>query len=133
MYIRFAHEMNGYWFSWNVNKNNYQDFMTSWKRYRALQQEIFPQAQLVFSVNKESNGADMDWTKFFPGKQYVDVLSVDYYNNWPYASTLSQFQQQSWEKRRLRRAEGHQRPPRLRQEPGPAAGGLGVVRQRRRR
>jgi Malectin domain/Glycosyl hydrolase family 26 len=98
MYIRFAHEMNGYWFSWNVDKNNYQDFMTSWKRYRALQQEIFPEAKLVFSVNKESNGADMDWTKFFPGKQYVDVLSVDYYNNWPYASTLAQFQQQSWER-----------------------------------
>ncbi len=98
MYIRFAHEMNGYWFSWSVNKNNYQDFMTSWKRYRALQQQIFPEAELVFSVNKETNGAGMDWTKFFPGKQYVDVLSVDYYNNWPYASTLAQFQQQSWDK-----------------------------------
>ncbi|WP_432541739.1 malectin domain-containing carbohydrate-binding protein [Kineococcus sp. SYSU DK002] len=98
MYIRFAHEMNGYWFSWSVNKNNHQDFMASWKRYRALQQQIFPQAKLVFSVNKETNGAGMDWTKFFPGKQYVDVLSVDYYNNWPYAATLAQFQQQSWDK-----------------------------------
>jgi cell division septation protein DedD len=98
MYIRFAHEMNGYWFSWNVNKNNYQDFMTSWKRYRALQQQIFPEAELVFSVNKESNGAGMDWTKFFPGKQYVDVISVDYYNNWPYAATLDQFNRQSWDR-----------------------------------
>ncbi|WP_328294506.1 malectin domain-containing carbohydrate-binding protein [Kineococcus sp. NBC_00420] len=98
MYIRFAHEMNGYWFSWSVNKNNYQDFMTSWKRYRALQQQIFPEAKLVFSVNKESNGPGMNWTNFFPGKQYVDVLSVDYYNNWPYAATVDQFNAQSWDK-----------------------------------
>ncbi|ABS02054.1 malectin domain-containing carbohydrate-binding protein [Kineococcus radiotolerans] len=98
MYIRFAHEMNGYWFTWSVNKANHQDFMTSWKRYRALQREIFPEAKLVFSVNKETNGAGMDWRQFFPGKQHVDVLSVDYYNNWPYAATLDQFRQQSWEK-----------------------------------
>ncbi|WP_432510350.1 malectin domain-containing carbohydrate-binding protein [Kineococcus sp. SYSU DK001] len=98
MYIRLAHEMNGYWFPWSVNKNNYQDFVTSWKRYRALQQQVFPEAKLVFSVNRDSNGTGMDWTKFFPGKQYVDVLTVDYYNQYPYAATKAQFDAASWDK-----------------------------------
>jgi hypothetical protein len=98
MYIRFAHEMNGYWFAWSVNKNNYQDFVASWKRYRAIQKEVFPEAKLVFSVNRDSNGTGMDWTKFFPGKEYVDVLTVDYYNQYPYAATKAQFDAASWDK-----------------------------------
>ncbi|MEZ0492490.1 malectin domain-containing carbohydrate-binding protein [Kineococcus sp. TBRC 1896] len=98
VYIRFAHEMNGFWFPWSVNKNNHQDFVASWKRYRALQQQVFPEAKLVFSVNRDSNGTGMDWTKFFPGKAYVDVLTVDYYNQYPYASTKAQFDAASWDK-----------------------------------
>jgi hypothetical protein len=98
MYIRFAHEMNGYWFAWSVNKGNYQDFVTSWKRYRALQQEVFPEAELVFSVNRDDNGTGMAWTDFFPGKQYVDVITVDYYNQYPYAATKAQFDAQSWDR-----------------------------------
>ncbi|WP_432563178.1 malectin domain-containing carbohydrate-binding protein [Kineococcus sp. SYSU DK003] len=98
MYIRLAHEMNGYWFPWSVNTSNYKDFVTSWKRYRALQKEVFPEAKLVFSVNRDSNGTGMDWTKFFPGKEYVDVLTVDYYNQYPYAATKAQFDAASWDK-----------------------------------
>ncbi|GAA4674681.1 glycoside hydrolase family 26 protein [Frondihabitans cladoniiphilus] len=82
-YIRFAHEMNGNWYPWQVNAGNYRDFMTAWKRYRAIQQAVFPESKLVFSVNRESVGTGMDWTKYFPGKEYVDVLSVDYYNGPP--------------------------------------------------
>ncbi|GAA0302298.1 malectin domain-containing carbohydrate-binding protein [Kineococcus aurantiacus] len=90
-YIRFAHEMNGNWYAWSVNKNNYQDFITSWKRYRALQKEIFPGAKLVFNLNRESVGTGMDWRQTFPGAQYVDVMGVDYYNQYPYAGDAATF------------------------------------------
>ncbi len=89
VYIRFAHEMNGNWYPWSVNSSNYQDFMTSWKRYRALQKSIMPQAKLVFSVNRESVSTGMDWRKFFPGSAYVDVMSVDYYNQYPFVATTA--------------------------------------------
>ena len=79
-YIRFAHEMNGNWYPWAVNASNRADFITAWKRYRALQREIFPQAKLVFSVNRESVGSGIDWRTTFPGPGQVDVMSVDYYN-----------------------------------------------------
>lgn len=90
-YIRFAHEMNGNWYPWSVNSSNFGDFTAAWKRYRALQQSIFPMAKLVFSLNRESIGTGMDWRQFFPGSQYVDVLSVDYYNQYPYVSTDAQW------------------------------------------
>ena len=98
MYIRFAHEMNGFWFAWSVNKGNHQDFMTAWKRYRAIQKQVFPEAKLVFSVNRDDNGTGMPWTGFFPGREFVDVITVDYYNQYPYAATKAQFDAQSWDK-----------------------------------
>ncbi|PRY16021.1 malectin domain-containing carbohydrate-binding protein [Kineococcus rhizosphaerae] len=90
-YIRFAHEMNGNWYAWSVNKSNSADFIAGWKRYRALQQQIFPASKLVFSVNRESVGNGMDWRQTFPGAQYVDAMGVDYYNQYPYAGTAAVF------------------------------------------
>jgi hypothetical protein len=89
VYIRFAHEMNGNWYPWSVNTTNSTSFVAAWKHFRALQQEIYPEAQLVFSVNRESVGAGMDWRSMFPGAQYVDVMSVDYYNQWPHVATAA--------------------------------------------
>lgn len=89
-YIRFAHEMNCNWYPWSVNSTHYKSFMTAWKRYRAIQKKVYPKATLVFSVNRESIGAGMDWRKFFPGKKFVDAVSVDFYNNDPYVSTAAQ-------------------------------------------
>lgn len=79
-YIRFAHEMNGNWYDWAVDQSNYEDFIVAWRRFRGLQQEIYPDSKLVFGVNRETIGADMDWRRMFPGAQYVDVMGVDYYN-----------------------------------------------------
>ena len=92
MYIRFAHEMNSNWYPWSVDASEAGDFVTSWKRFRALQQEVFPASQLVFNVNRESVGNGIDWRKTFPGSQYVDVMSVDYYNQYPYVATAADWQ-----------------------------------------
>ena len=91
VYIRFAHEMNGNWYSWSVNSSNSSSFTAAWKRYRAIQQQVFPASKLVFSVNRESVDNGMDWRKTFPGAQYVDVLGVDYYNQYPYAGNAATF------------------------------------------
>lgn len=86
LYIRFAHEMNGNWYDWSVNAGNASSFVQSWKRFRAVQQEVFPQSKLVFNVNRESVSNGIDWRKTFPGAAYVDVMGVDYYNQWPYVA-----------------------------------------------
>lgn len=90
LHIRFAHEFNGNWYPWSVNARSVSDFRTAWIRYRALQQELFPDSELVFSPNSES-ASDLDWRSAFPGAQYVDVMAVDYYNMWPFARTAAEF------------------------------------------
>ena len=89
VYIRFAHEMNGNWYPWKVTAADATNFIAAWKRYRALQQQIFPASKLVFSVNRESVSSGIDWRKTFPGAAYVDVMSVDYYNQYPYVGDLA--------------------------------------------
>ncbi|WP_347059031.1 glycosyl hydrolase [Blastococcus sp. HT6-30] len=91
VYIRFAHEMNSDWYPWSVDASETQAFRTAWQRFRALQQEVFPESQLVFCVNRESVNTGIDWRKTFPGAQYVDVMSVDYYNQWPYVGTSQEW------------------------------------------
>jgi hypothetical protein len=90
-YIRFAHEMNGNWYPWAVDRSERDDFIAAWHRFRDLQQSIFPDAQLVFCVNRESVGSGFDWRQSWPGDDQVDVLGVDYYNNWPYADSAGSF------------------------------------------
>jgi hypothetical protein len=91
LYIRFAHEMNGDWYPWAVNAENHEDFMTAWRRFRELQQDVFPDAKLVFCLSRESVNSDIDWRETFPGAEYVDVLGVDYYNQYPYVETAEEF------------------------------------------
>jgi hypothetical protein len=83
VFIRFAHEMNGNWYPWSVNAGNRDAFIEGWRHFRALQREIFPAAQLVFSTNREAVGNGQDWRQAFPGKAYVDVMGVSYYNQGP--------------------------------------------------
>ena len=86
LYIRFAHESNSNWYPWSVDASEREDFVQAWRRFRALQEEVFPDAQLVFCVNRESVGTGFDWRQSFPGAQYVDVMAVDYYNQYPFAA-----------------------------------------------
>ncbi len=84
VYLRFAHEMNGNWYPWSVDADSAEDFVEAWRRFRGLQLEIFPEAKLVFCVNRESVDSGIDWRETFPGAEHVDVMGVDYYNQFPY-------------------------------------------------
>ncbi|SEP21381.1 glycosyl hydrolase [Trujillonella endophytica] len=87
LYVRFAHEMNGNWYPWSVDSTEVDAFRAAWQRFRGLHQEIYPESQLVFCVNRESVQTGFDWRESFPGAEFVDVLSVDYYNHFPYVAS----------------------------------------------
>ena len=91
LYVRFAHEFNGDWFTWQVNKSEVREFKRAWKRYRALQKSIMPSAKLVFCPN-DGTLAGYDWRTAFPGAKYVDVMSVDSFNQYPFVSTKAEFE-----------------------------------------
>lgn len=92
LYLRFAHEFNGDWQPWSVTAGEAEDFKSSWRRFRALQQEILPAAKMVFCPNiRTAQKSDLDWRLAFPGKAYVDVESVDYYNQYPFVASDASF------------------------------------------
>jgi hypothetical protein len=91
MFIRFAHESNGNWYPWAVDAGEVQAFKAAWARFRGLQQQLYPEARLVFNVNRESIGSGVDWRQTFPGPGMVDVYSVDYYNQWPAVASAQEW------------------------------------------
>lgn len=92
MYIRPFHEMNGDWTPWMVNSANAANFITAWRRFRALQQSIYPESKLVMSLNDgTSSSLTLDWRNLFPGPSYVDLMGVDSYNQDPWVNTANDF------------------------------------------
>lgn len=93
LYIRFAHEFNGNWVPWYVKGSETGSFVSAWKRFRTLQKKYFPSSKLVFCPNDgTSSSLKLDWRRAFPGAAYVDVLSVDSYNQYPFVSTAADFE-----------------------------------------
>ena len=61
--------------------------------FRALQLAILPGSHLVFCPNDGTSASlSLDWRAAFPGNQYVDVMSVDSYNQYPWVNTFADFQ-----------------------------------------
>lgn len=95
LYLRFAHEFNITSVPWTVHGSETKDFINAWHRFRALQKEIAPQALLVFCPNNGSTpDLGLDWRNAFPGRDDVDVMSVDSYNQNPLVETAAQFRKQ---------------------------------------
>ncbi|PWJ52648.1 hypothetical protein SAMN06264364_11819 [Quadrisphaera granulorum] len=93
-YIRPFHEFNLGGWNWSVGPRDAEDFKAAWARYRAIQQEVFPEARLVYGVNVTSSGTDLDWRTTWPGAGQADVLGVDTYNGWPTITSDEEFQAQ---------------------------------------
>ncbi|MCY7396080.1 MAG: hypothetical protein LH468_08015 [Nocardioides sp.] len=92
VYLRFAHEFNGDWYPWSVTRAEADDFRSAWRRFRALQRDLAPEQKLVFCPNSETTASSgLDWRDAFPGADQVDVLSVDYYNQYPFTTTAADF------------------------------------------
>lgn len=90
MFIRFAHEFNGNWYPWRVAPSDINNFKTAWIRFANLRNQYFPGAQLVWCPNAGSSYA-YDIRSLYPGNQYVDVVSVDKYNNYPWVNDFASF------------------------------------------
>lgn len=90
VYVSPAHEMTGTWYPWSVTKANSAKFIASWKRYRGIQLQEFPEGVLTFNPNRDSQGPfGQDWRHIVPGydeggaaevRKWVDCGAVDYYN-----------------------------------------------------
>jgi len=98
LWISFAHEMNGNWYSWgNINAGQEASVAAAVKRFAGLKQSIFPAAKLAMVMNRETV-TSCDWRKCVPGytegqpsTNWIQALGVDYYNQYPPQSTAAQW------------------------------------------
>ncbi len=93
LFIRPAHEFNGQAL-WYVRAGDEANFKASWIRfYNIVQQELVSKGKQVFmgfcaahqSWNNAVDVSDAVW----PGDQYVDVVEVDYYDNFRHRDEAS--------------------------------------------
>ncbi|WP_462189293.1 MULTISPECIES: glycoside hydrolase family 26 protein [unclassified Frankia] len=80
--IRLAWEFNGDWFPWSVSKTNPTTWVNCFRQVVSAIRSTDPQARIDWTLNAHSSGA---WA-VYPGDQYVDIIGIDSYDQWP-AST----------------------------------------------
>jgi mannan endo-1,4-beta-mannosidase len=82
VYLRFAHEMNGFWYPWSHDPRGYR---RAWRHVV----EVFRQAgarnvRFVWSVNPSLYQAMPAWIRqlrlYWPGKRYVDMVGATVIN-----------------------------------------------------
>lgn len=80
IYLRFAHEQNGYWYSWgqNINGNKAGDYVKAWNHVRDIFRKVgTTNVTWIWSPNVGymSNIKDL-----WPGDANVDIMALDGYN-----------------------------------------------------
>lgn len=98
-FLRFDHELNGYWYPWNeqMNGNKPGDFVRAWRHVHDIFTRVgATNATWVWCVNIE-DVRTTPLAEVYPGDAYVDWTAVDGYNkaadsdSWlPFASIFGQ-------------------------------------------
>ncbi len=81
--LRWAHEMNGFWYPWgnNVNGNTADQFIAAWRHLHDMFRSLgATNVQWVWSPNAVITDELPLETLFFPGNEYVDWLALDSFN-----------------------------------------------------
>jgi hypothetical protein len=76
VYLRYAHEMNGFWYPWSRDPNNY---IRAWRHIvRVFRAEGAHNVRFVWSINPSLYETQRDWIvevqRYWPGASYVDYL-----------------------------------------------------------
>ncbi len=80
-FVRFAHEMNGGWYSWGRRgRNRPADYVRAWRHVVHLfRQEGATNVRWVWSPNVTGYGVAR-FERFYPGDRWVDWVGLDGYN-----------------------------------------------------
>jgi hypothetical protein len=78
VYLRYAHEMNGYWYPWSTNPSAYR---AAWRRVvRLFRVAGARNVRFVWSVNPNLYEPEARWLRnlwrYWPGRRYVDAVGT---------------------------------------------------------
>ncbi|KAI9344055.1 glycoside hydrolase superfamily [Obelidium mucronatum] len=76
LFVRFAPEMNGYWFVYGEKPT---EFVSLWKRAYTILNRIAPQVAMVWSPNYNGPPNKMPYESYWPGPEYVDWVGISVY------------------------------------------------------
>jgi mannan endo-1,4-beta-mannosidase len=75
VYLRYAHEMNGFWYPWSRDSRAY---VRAWRHVVRIVRGNAPNARFVWSVNPNLYQARRPWLRnlrrYWPGAAWVDVV-----------------------------------------------------------
>lgn len=92
--VRFAHEFNLAESQWRVSGADVGSFRRAWTRFYGIFKETLPTASLVWCPNDGTSGSlDLDIRDAYPGNEFVDVICIDTYNQWPWVDDAESFQE----------------------------------------
>lgn len=95
VWLRPFHEANGDWYDWGIAKsgagNTNQTLIDAWKHVVTIFRELgVTNVKWVWTTNATNSGS-ATYTGWFPGDDWVDMVSIDGYN-WGTAQSWSSWQ-----------------------------------------
>lgn len=86
VYLRFAHEMNGWWYPWaeSVNDNRPGEFVRAWRHvYDLYKRNGYANVRWVWSPNAltYSSKGTSNLASLYPGDRYVDIIGMTGYGH----------------------------------------------------
>jgi len=100
--VRFGWEMNGNWYPWSAGgpggvHNNHSNYIDTFRRMTTIFRSVIPGVKIEFCTNyaynptiSNASGTPLD---YWPGNEYVDIISMDFYqsnNGGEWSNTQSQ-------------------------------------------
>jgi Glycosyl hydrolase family 26 len=88
-FIRLGWEANGNWYAWNAgNAANAQQWILCFQHEVTALRSKAPSVKIDWNMNADTKTpASGNATDLYPGDAYVDVVGVDFYDNWPALDT----------------------------------------------
>ena len=88
-FIRLGWEANGDWYAWSAgNAANAQEWVQCFRREVTALRSTAPNVKIDWNMNADTKTpASGNPTDIYPGDTYVDVVGVDFYDNWPALDT----------------------------------------------
>lgn len=88
--IRFAHEMNGEWYTWGLQP---QAFIETYRRLYTTVKTISPATNFIWAPNIYPGGSNgTTYSTYYPGDSYIDWVGLSYYHfgaTWPPVNSLA--------------------------------------------